>query len=366
MRTHELSPLLESPGPFATVLTDVSHDSENAEQEHQLRVRSACEDLAEQGADPDVVETLRERLGEPVGRPAPVSRLLVANVDGIQYDEVAGMRVDRPVSTWGPLPDLSAWVEHRDSALTFVLAVVDHEGGDVALYDSDVPDPEEETTVGGESEHVHKVPVGGWSALRYQHVTENVWARNADAVVDEVTSLLRRGHRLVLLAGDPQSRGLVRARLEDTDAEVVELPTGTRSEDGGEEALQQAIRDALMHQVVSRRLALAHELQERLGRQYAVAIGVHDVANAFVRGQVDTLLLDPAAAAEVRLDVSEHPGLVLGPQQLPEPVRADQALVAAAVLTDAEVAVLRNGALGGSPVAALLRWHQDAVGEDAR
>jgi hypothetical protein len=78
------------------------------------------------------------------------------------------------VATWGPIPDLSSWIRHRDGAVTFVLALVDHEGGNVAVYDSQVPEAEQEESVGGEEQFVHKVPVGGWSALRYQHTTENV------------------------------------------------------------------------------------------------------------------------------------------------------------------------------------------------
>jgi hypothetical protein len=40
--------------------------------------------------------------------------------------------------------------------------------------------------------------------------------------------------------------------------------------------------------------------------------------------------------------------------------------VAAAVLTSADVAVTRSATLGGAPVAALLRWEQDAVGTEDR
>jgi release factor family 2 len=168
---------------------------------------------------------------------------------------------------WGPLPDLSGWVRHRDSVVEFVLAVVDHEGGDVAAYDSDVPDPHEQSTVGGETLHVHHVPVGGWSALRYHHVTENVWAQNAKAVADQV-----------------------------------------------------------MH-----------------------------------HGQVDTLLLDLDAAAEVQLDPADHPGLAFG-VVVDGPVRADLGLVAAAVTTGADVRVVPEAALRGEPAGALLRWEQSANG----
>jgi len=366
MDTASLSSAYQASGPFATAFVDVSHDSENGEHEHELRVRTARQALLDQGADEDVVKAVEERLAELVNQPAPVSRLVVATPGGVVLDDVASLRVDQPVASWGPLPDLAAYLEHKDSVTSFVLAIADHEGGDVAVYDSDVPDPEEEASVGGETHHAHKVPVGGWSALRYQHTTENVWGRNAADVAEQINSHIRDGQNLVLLAGDPQSVPRVRERIEDTDVTVVELATGTRAEDGGDEALQQAIREALLDHAVQRRVALSHELKDRLGRDYAVATGVHDVADAFVRGQVETLLVDPRGAADLTLDLSQHPGLVVGTDLPEEPLPAVQALVAAAVLTSADVAVTRSATLGGSPVAALLRWDQDAVGSDDR
>jgi hypothetical protein len=362
MNTGRLSPLFDTAGPFATVMLDVSHDNENAEHEHELRVRAAAEELAELGAPETLVEDVSTRLGELVKEPAPVARTVVATTAGVLFDEVSHTRVDQPVVSWGPLPDLARWAEHQDTLTQFLLVIVDHEGGDVAVYDSDVPEPEEQTSVGGETQHVHKVPVGGWSALRYQHVTENVWARNAEAVADEVVSHVRAGIRLVLLAGDPQSRPTVLARLEGTPATVVELETGSRNEDGGDDALQQAVREALMGHVVARRLEDAHTLRDRLGRDDAVATGVHDIADAFVRGQVETLLLDPQAAADLTVDPADHPGLSLGAADSTGPVRADLALVAAAVVTGADVRIAPSAVLGGTPVAALLRWDQDAVG----
>jgi hypothetical protein len=359
MDTTALRPALEATGPFATALVDVSHESENGAHEHELRVRAACEQLAEQGASEALVERVRERLAEPLGRPSPVARLVVATEDGVLVDETGGFQVDQPVATYDLLPDLAAWVGHRDGSVTFVLALVDHEGGDVAVYDSDVPEPTDESTVGNvDDEHVHKVPVGGWSALRYQHNTENVWKENAEQVVAEVQHHLHQGHRLVLLAGDPHSRGLVRDGLAETQAEVVELESGTRNQDGGDEALQQAIREALLAAVVRRRLDLAHELAEQAGSGGAAAVGVRQVADALVKGQVRTLLLDPATLADERLDPADHVGLAL-PGGLPAgELRADLALVAAAVLTGAEVSAAPRAVLQREPVAALLRWEE--------
>ncbi|MDN4161845.1 baeRF2 domain-containing protein [Nocardioides abyssi] len=365
MDTSDLSKLKQARGPFATAFVDVGHGTENGEHEHGLRVRAAVDQLREQGADDAVVDVVTRSLMETADQPAPVARLVVANADGIVLEEVAAVQVDQPVATWGPLPDLARWVEHRDATVSFVLAVVDHTGGDVAVHVSDVPTALEEQSIEVEDDRaaeINKVTVGGWAQKHYELRTENAWRESADEVVDAITSYVRAGHHLVLLAGDPTSKGMVREKLGSTQAEVVELSSGQRAEDGGDEALQQAIREALMEQVVQRRLGAVHELRERLGRGEAVASGIDDVADAFVRGQVDTLLLDPTRAAETELDPSRYEGLVLGDGVPQQPLRADQALVAAAVLTDAAVTVAPYQAMGGEPVAALLRWDQPTPG----
>ncbi|GAB3921675.1 hypothetical protein GCM10029976_009060 [Kribbella albertanoniae] len=237
------------------------------------------------------------------------------------------------------------------------MALVDHEGGDVAIYQSDVPEPESETSAGGETWHVHHVPVGGWSALRYQHETENVWHRNAEAVAQELDSVIASGVGLILLGGDPRSVADVEKQLDTSVATVVQLRSGSRAADGGDETQQQAIREALLEYAVAQRLELHHTLKDRLGQDSAVATGVRDIADAFVQGQVDTLLLDPDATHKQTLTVKDHPGLDLGAVPTDDALPADQALVAAAARTSANVVVLPRTALGGAPAAALLRWN---------
>lgn len=356
MDATRLSDVFAEDGPFASVLLDVSRESESGAQEQELRARAAVDELASAGAPDAVLRSVSERLTEQVETAAPAARMVVANVTGLLLDEVAHQRVDQPVVSWGPLPDLAEWIRLADRNIRFALALVDHEGGDVAVYNSHVPEPESLTSAGGETHHVHKVPVGGWSALRYQHETENIWSRNADAVVTELESVIRRGVRLILVAGDPRSVGQVTDRLEKSEATVVRLESGGRAEDGGDEAQAQAIREALMAHSVARQVELVHRLKDRLGQDFAVATGVRDVAGAFVRSQVETLLLDPGETAAHEVVVQDHPGLDLGAVPSDQPLRADQALVAAAVRTTAEVVTLPRAALGGAPVAALLRW----------
>jgi len=358
MDVSRLGPVYENEGPVATVLLDVGRASESAEHEQELRVRGAREDLTRTGATDDVVEAVTERLAERVDAPGSAARIVVAGTGGVVFDEIAHQQVDQATVSWGPLPDLAPWLQLAERNFRFAVAPVDHEGGQISVYNSDVPDPESETTAGGETYHVHKVPVGGWSQLRYQHETEGVWKRNAEAVVAEVESLVSQGIRLVLVAGDPRSAAQVLEGLEKSKATVVHLESGGgRAEDGGDEAHQQAVREALMEHSVARRMELVHRLKDRLGQDSGAATGVRDVAKAFVTGQVETLLLDPDAAAAFELVTDDYPGLSLGAAVPPtEALRADQALLAAAVRTSAEVSLLPQAAMGGAPVAALLRW----------
>ena len=366
MKAERIAKLFAETGPFATAYVEVSRDQQDGDHVAQLHARAAGDLLAAQGAPDEVVEVVRERLGESTHLPAPVSRFVVATQSGVVLDELTRRHVPQPSATWHALPDLSRWLAHEDSSVPFVLALVDHEGGDVRSYRTSAFAPDEDSTVGGDTEFEHKIRGGGWAHLRYQHNVENTWRRNAAEVVAEVERQVADGAQVLLLAGDPQSRQQVMAMLGDVRAAIVQLETGGRSADGGEEALEAGIEDALYEAVVAAKLAEVHELKERLGRNDSVAVGVHDVADAFVRGQVDRLLIDPDAAAGVTVELERHPGLALGSaSDLPPSIPADRALIAAAALTGADVSVARAGTLGGAPVAALLRWHQTAVGSQA-
>jgi len=361
MDTSTLSTALHRAGPFATVLADVSQEDEHGRHQHELRVRAAAERLAEQGAPADVVDLVTERLDQSTDQPAPVGRIVIATPEGIVHDQVALTRVDQPVATWGPLPDLAVWIAHQDATLPFVLALVDHEGGEVSLWESDLGRAEFTVSAGGNTENIHKKPTRGPGAVEIQRRTEDIWRRNADEVATELTTVVREhGHRLVLLGGDPTSVALVRKALGDLPVPLVELPTGQRHADGGDEALRAAIHELLAAEVTRRRTELAHRVEEGLGRGDTAVAGVDAVAEALVRRQVETLVVDPAALSEVTLNPNDFPGLSVGAPDISRPVRADQALIAAAIATDAVATTLPSIAMHREPVAAILRWEQGA------
>src|SRR4051812_42110016 len=72
-----LGSVTDRPGPFATVCADVTHITENADTELDLRVRAIADRLTDQGAPEPVVEAVRGRLlegnegGEAGAHPGP-------------------------------------------------------------------------------------------------------------------------------------------------------------------------------------------------------------------------------------------------------------------------------------------------------
>lgn len=356
MKAERIAHLYQDPGPFASVFVDISRGTESGAHEVELAVRDLTERLAASGAPEEVVRTVEDRLGAYPHVPAPASQVVVATERGVLLDDLVHARVGRSTATWSVLPDIGDWIGCEDGVIAFVLALVDHEGGEVLTYGVDNGGPREETA-GRPDAHEHKTRGGGLAHSRYQRSAENVWAQNADAVADVLRSRIADGLRLVIIAGDPTSRSKVRATLDaPPSVDVVELAHGGRPSDGGDDGLHDAVGAVLTEQSTSTRLRLVHDLKDRLGAGSGAVTGVRDAADAFVRGQVGTLLIDPPAAAELRLDPRDHPGLALSGMPTNEPVRADLGLVAAAARTGADVVVSPTGTLYGTPVAALLRW----------
>lgn len=346
-------------GPFASIFVDVSRDAADGAHEVELQARDACSQLGEQGASDTVVDRVATLLATPPHQPAPVSRAVVATADEVVFDEITRARATKPSALWADLPDVTTWIMHEDGAIPFAVAVVDHEGGDIATYQSSTPDPAEVSTAGGDDEHEHKVRGGGMAHMRYQRTAENVWAKNAGLVAEGLRSRIADGLRLVFIAGEPDSRSKVTDGLASLDGvEVIELDHGGRARDGGDEAMHEQVADILAEHAAARRLETAHALEDRLGRGQGAVTGVADVAEAFVRGQVQALLIDPSEAADLEVVPGDHPGFPVDEVPTREPLRADLALIAAAARTGSEIVVMPSRALSGAPVAALLRWEQ--------
>jgi release factor family 2 len=363
MELQRIAALYADPGPFASAYVEVSRTQEAGDRLAELQARSARDALVEQSCPEALAQQVYEALAASTHEGGTVSRCVVASERGVLLDELTHRHVPQPVAAYDVLPELGAWLADESLLVPHIFVLVDHRGGTVTTFASDASHPDAEADVTEVDPEEHKFHGGGWGHLRMQHNTENIWYRHQEEVATELRRQLQDGPDLVVLAGDPQARPKLLEALGQTQATVVQIEGGSRSEDGGDEALQAALQEALRGQVVARILAELHELRERLGQGTRVATGVDDVVAALVQGQVDRLYLDPAAAAEFELSVDAHPGLTLGAIASTGELRADRVLVAAACLTDAELVVAHTSQLIGTPVAAILRWDQSAEGD---
>lgn len=352
MRLDRFSDLYTGSGPMATLLLDVTRDTEDGARQVELRWRSAREELAEQGASEELLDAVEPLFLEPTHAPGAVSRLVVAGGSEIHHDELVHDNVDPGVVAYGDLPDLTTWISMHDGVVPVLLVVADREGADLELYRALADEPVERQELHGETMNIHKVPVADAS----ERSTEEVWRRNASKVVDEIEHHVRRGLGVVVLAGDAHARKNIHDALGGRASDsVIEIEAGSRADGASREALDDAVRDAVRDVVTERRLGVLREFEQRRGRDEAVAVGTEAVLDAFVRGQVDTLLLDPASACEGTVDPTAYQGLTL---PTASPQRRDLALIAAAALTSAGVVTAGPTLLPDDGVAALLRWDQ--------
>ncbi|GAA2412319.1 Vms1/Ankzf1 family peptidyl-tRNA hydrolase [Streptomyces glaucosporus] len=377
-----LSPILDRPGPWASVYFDTPLATEDAATRHELSAREACEQLRSQGADDltcrAVYETLAAlpRTSQPSGRAVFATGGEVVLTRDLAAPPPGGAEV-----TWGPLPHTTPLLDLMDAAPPCLVAHVDRTGADLELRDSS--GRHQVGQVQGEEYQLHISPSISWHERHFQNSVENTWDRNAALIAEE---LRRRrsetGAELLVLAGDGRECHAVQDRLAPELREVSVLAEHGVRGAGRNQAKSERLLDEEVESVRAERLRRhASEVMERFqarrvptddGRVGA-AEGVPALVDAAREHRIDTLLVRPDGPDLHReVWVGDEPDQVavrrsdvryLGHSR-PVSVRADDALVRAAVATGAEVVSVspladEPGAPGGLPVGglgALLRW----------
>jgi len=362
-----LEPVFAVPGPYATVCADVTHTTESADTELELRARAVTEKLAEQGAPEVVVEAVRGRLleGNEGGQAGTLKgRALVVASDGsVVLDSALVDAPAREVAEWSPQPDLLPVLRQLPGRVPYVVVVTDRVGADIT-YIGASGEAEEEETVDGDGFQIQKVQVGGWAHHRFQHNAENKWVHNADDVASQITSMARRlGPRFVLVAGDVRARQILTDRASDVWSDlVVNMDEGGRAAGADREPVDRRAAE-LVAEHEARECAEILEKVQAAGAHGLSVTGLHRVVEALRKGQVETLVLadDPEHAttllvgnSPLELGVNQHDMDALGIHG--EVVPADRALIAAAVASAAGVVVVPLSASPEHPVAAVLRY----------
>ena len=367
-----LERVFAAPGPYATVCADVTHNTESADTEVELRVRALTGQLTEQGAPEAVVTAVRDRLLEANGGGEAGTlrgRALVVASDGeVVLDQALVAAPTREIADWSPQPELLPLLRQLPGRVPHVVVVTDRVGADIT-YSSVPGQVELEETVEGEDFQIQKVHVGGWAHHRYQHNAENTWVHNADRVADQIASIARRlGPRFVLVAGDVRARQILTDRAGDAWKDlVVPMDEGGRAAGADREPVDR--REAeLVAEHEARGIADAVEQVQAAAAHGLSVTGTGAVVEALRKGQVETLVLADEPVDE-KLLVGDSP-LVLGVDQHDMDalgthgtvVPHDRALLPAAVASGAGVVLVPRAAMpGGAPVAAVLRYTDDST-----
>jgi phenylpyruvate tautomerase PptA (4-oxalocrotonate tautomerase family) len=363
-----LEPVFAAAGPYATVCADVTHTTETADTELELRVRALTEKLTEQGAPEPVIQTVRDRLLEANegGEIATLKgRALVVAADGsvVLDSELTGPPRTQ-IAEWSGHPDVLPILRQLPGRVPHIVVVVDRVGADVSLA-TRPGEPVEEREVEGDTLHIHKVKVGGWAHHRFLHNTEERWIHNVDQVAELIASMARR-HRpaFVLVAGDVRARQILTDRASDPWKDlVVSIDEGGRAAGADREPVERREAELVAEQEAHGEADAVEKVQSAAAHGLA-ATGTELVVEALRKSQVETLVLADQPDEEslfvggspLELGVEESDLQAFGSQQV-QIVPADRALLAAAVASKADVVVVPRAAMPGNiPVAAILRY----------
>ncbi|MGY1635983.1 Vms1/Ankzf1 family peptidyl-tRNA hydrolase [Geodermatophilus sp. SYSU D00742] len=367
-----LEPVFSASGPYATVCADVTHTTENADTEVELRVRAIAEKLTEQGAPEGVVEAVRSRLLEANagGEIATLrGRALVVAADGsVVLDQPLIDAPRQEVAEWAPQADLLPVLRQLPGRVPHIVVLTDRVGADITYVG--MPGQEgEEQQVEGDSFQIRKFQGGGWAHHRYQHNAENKWVHNADEVASHIASMVRRlSPRFVLMAGDMRARQILLDRASDLWKDlIVSMDEGGRAAGADRDPVDRRAAELVAEHDAHEQADVVEKIASAGAHGLAVT-GTPAVVEALRKGQVETLVLadqpDEATLlvgnSPLELGVDQHDMDALGTHGTVVP--ADRALLAASVASSAGVVVVPRAAMPEDvPVAAILRYTDEST-----
>ncbi|WP_138731590.1 baeRF2 domain-containing protein [Modestobacter excelsi] len=368
-----LGSVTDHPGPFATVCADVTHTTENADTELDLRVRALADRLTEQGAPESVVEAVRSRLleGNEGGEAGTYrGRAVVTGPDGtVLFDAPLADSPRAETAEWSPMPDLVSVLRALPGRIPHVVIVADRVGADITV--ATAPGlPTVEKSIEGDTHLMRKVQVGGWAHHRYQHTAENVWIHNMQQVIDEIDTLVEKsGARFVLIAGDIRARQIFTDRATPKiKAVLVDMNEGGRAEGADRSVIDERVQELLAEHEAAEDAAVLEQISAASAHGLALT-GTALVVEALRKAQVETLVLAEeqddeqlfVGTSPLEIGVSTEDMAALGVADAAR-VPVERALLRAAVGSNAGVVVLPRSAMPGDiPVAAVLRYTDDST-----
>ncbi|MFE0382186.1 hypothetical protein ACFW1M_43060 [Streptomyces inhibens] len=375
MRLSLLQPVIERPGPWATVYADISYDTEDAEKQQELTASATCAQLFALGADEATCGAVHEALvtrrgGEPG---VHTGRVLFAADGVIVLDTPLPGPPATPFAAWEPVPRVTPLLAAVGDDPVCLVVRLDRNGADFAVRGE--TGAEDAGQAGGDRP-IRRSASAEASEWHFQAKAENTWERNAGELADAVREAFEScGAEAIVLIGEARERRMVHDKLpEPLRALTYESEHGGRAP-GAETDLVE--RDIAQVRAVQERDHIAEVADRfRTGAEPGgtstphAAAGIPALVEAAREHRIDTLLVSPHGA-----DIARHIWVGSGVDQLavrgteltslgethPAAARADDALVRAAAASGADIVVVRDpdraptGGLG-----AILRWTDES------
>jgi hypothetical protein len=364
-----LQPLYERPGPWASVYTDTSRQSESTAEERSLVAKDVYRQLTEQGADRRTGQAVSAALEELRHATEPVGRALFATDGAVVLDPPLATAPTATRASWGPLPHTAPLLDLAGEDPLCLIAYVDRRGAAFELRGARGSEGAGEVT--GRQSPMSRMAIGDTSEGHYLVAVEDTWEHNAR----EIAKALAAAHEetradLVILVGDDRERRAVHDKLPLAMQEsTMEAAHGTGSRLLAEEV--ERLRAVHVHARAADELEgfLAARAPDDEGRPGAVE-GVPALVEAAREHRIAELLVRPEGP-DVRRPVwiGEEPDQLavrrtqskpLG-EPAPWPARADDALLRSAAMTGAPALSVTAAGPADTPVGglgAVLRWKE--------
>ncbi len=292
MRSDRFRPLLDCPGPFASVYFDDSHDTEDAATQLDLKWRALREELERQGADESVTAGIGRAIMDlrpPIGRSG---RAVVASAAGVVLNEHLHRPTAEPIVRVSELPYLMPIFEHGFDERDYVLVVVDHAGADITTHVNGTLNSE---TVDGAGYPVHHAAGAETSGPGDpQPRSEEAARKNIRAVADRVRELMDdKSMEVLFVVGEVHSRSDLLAQLPERIRDrAVPLRVGARHSGHSYDEIERAIEA----ESARRRIRVIDDAAERfnaeIGRKEGLAAeGLGPVCSALRQGAIDTMII---------------------------------------------------------------------------
>ena len=350
MHAERFRTLIEARGPFVSVYFDDSHDTADATNQLDARLRDIRKHLEEHSVGADVIEAIDSAVRAkhpPVGRSG---RGVIASGATIVVDQHLSVPPVTTILRVSDLPYILPVVEHGIPHTSYVLVAVDHTGADISVHHDGTSAGE---TVEGSAYPVHK-----------QGRVEEAVRKNIREVADHLTRVSdETGADVVFITGEVDARAELVAELpERVAAKAVQLQGGGRTAGTDPAEVHREIAEEFAH----RRLAVIADAADRFAAGHGAGLaveGLADVTAALRDGAVETLIIGDLGNATV---VADHDQLLLcGPDAdtvsalggSPDRVLpADEALPLLAVATGAALVRTDERLSPADGVAAVLRY----------